>query len=261
MMARIILTAVFVMTILVTPAWQIAAEDGQIVMDGLLSYWDFENMVDVVKDVMGNRDGTIMPAGAAPQIVDGKFGEALEFDRSYYIEFDGAGLPMENEERTTSAWVRPEGAGLRVVSDWGSVWKGAEVGHRCAILVLADQKVKFCGGDADVTSSSAIELGEWSLITETYDGATVRIYFNGVLDKEQAIAINTLPGVGRIGADVWEAAPNPANFFVGIIDEVSIYDRALGDDEVMQNFEAGPLDLAVNAAGKLALTWGEVKGF
>ena len=256
MRARIILTAVFAMTILVTPAWQTAAADGKVVTDGLLSYWDFEDMDDVVKDVMGNRDGTII--GDYPQIVEGKFGEALQFDRSYYIEFDGAGLPMENEERTTSAWVKPEGAGLRVVSDYGSVWKGFEKGHRCAILVLDAEKIKFCGGDADVTSNSSIEPGEWSLITETYDGTTVRIYLNGELDKEQDIAIDTLPGVGRIGADVWEAVPNPANFFVGAIDEVSIYNRELSKDEVAQNFAASG-GVAVSPAEKLALTWGEIK--
>ena len=45
----------------------------------------------------------------------------------------------------------------------------------------------------------------------------------------------------------------------GAIDEASIYDRMLDDDEVMQNFEAGALSLAVKPAGKLALTWGGIK--
>ena len=43
----------------------------------------------------------------------------------------------------------------------------------------------------------------------------------------------------------------------GLIDEVSIYDRTLSADEVEQNFKAE--GLAVNAAGKLALTWGGIK--
>ena len=254
MRARITLITVFVMIILVTPAWQIAAAGGQVVTDGLLDYWDFENIKDdVVKDVMGNRDGTIIPAGEA-QIVEGKFGEALQFDMSYYIEFDDAGLPMEKEERTMSAWVKPEGAGVRAVVEWGA----AVQGQRCSILVLAAEKIKFCGNNADVTSNSSIGLGEWSLITETYDGTTIRIYLNGELDKEQAMVINTQPGIGRIGTHVW---PQLTERFVGAIDEVSIYNRELSEDEVAQNFEASRGPTAVSPAEKLALTWGEVKAF
>ncbi len=250
MRARIILTAVFVMTILITLAWQTVAVDGQVVTDGLLDYWDFENITgDVAKDVMGNRDGTII--GDA-QIVEGKFGEALQFDKSYYIEFDDAGLPMGTEERTMSAWVKPEGAGVRAVVEWGA----AVQGQRCGILVLAAEKIKFVGNNADVTSNSSIELGEWSLVTETYDGTNIRIYLNGELDKKQAMVINTQPGIGRIGTHVW---PQLQERFVGTIDEVSIYNRELDAEEVMQNFEAGPLVLAVNASGKLALTWGGIK--
>ena len=47
--------------------------------------------------------------------------------------------------------------------------------------------------------------------------------------------------------------------FIGIIDEVSIYNRALSEDEIVQNFEAGVLDLAVEPAHKLAGTWGAMK--
>jgi hypothetical protein len=61
---------------------------------------------------------------------------------------------------------------------------------------------------------------------------------------------------GRIGANVEVA---PGEFMRGRIDSASIYDRMLDDDEVAQNFEAGPLDLAVAAASKLALTWGKIK--
>lgn len=45
----------------------------------------------------------------------------------------------------------------------------------------------------------------------------------------------------------------------GSIDAASIYDRMLSDDEVTQNYDAGQLNLAVNLAGKLALTWGKIK--
>ena len=159
---------------------------------------------------------------------------------------------METEERTMSAWVKPEGAGVRAVVEWGA----AVQGQRCGILVLAAEFIKFVGNNADVKSNSSIKLGEWSLVTETYDGTNIRIYLNGKLDKKQAMVINTQPGIGRIGTHVW---PQLQERFVGTIDEVSIYNRELNAKEVMQNFKAGPLVLAVNASGKLALTWGGIK--
>ena len=123
--------------------------------------------------------------------------------------------------------------------------------------MLEGQVIKFVGArGCDVTSNSSIPLSEWSLVTETYDGTNIRIYLNGELDKEQAMVINTQPGIGTIGTHVW---PQREERFVGTIDEVSIYNRELDAEEVMQNFEAGPLAVAVNASGNLALTWGGIK--
>ena len=63
-------------------------------------------------------------------------------------------------------------------------------------------------------------------------------------------------GIGTIGT-IMNGDEAEEAFIFGILDEVSIYDRTLSADEVEQNFIAG--GLAVNAAGKLALTWGGIK--
>jgi hypothetical protein len=68
----------------------------------------------------------------------------------------------------------------------------------------------------------------------------MRIYINGEFDKEgtpswgqQPLKLDTKLGIGRIGLNVRYEEPFP-----GIIDEVSIYKRALSEDEVKQNFVA-----------------------
>ena len=51
-------------------------------------------------------------------------------------------------------------------------------------------------------------------------------------------------------------------FIFGVIDEVSIYDRALSADEVKQNNDTPTQAsgvVSVDTAGKLALTWGGIK--
>jgi len=49
------------------------------------------------------------------------------------------------------------------------------------------------------------------------------------------------------------------SYITGAIDEVCIYNRALSEDEVKQNYESK--GAAVESAGKLSFTWGKVKAF
>ena len=249
------MAAIFAVIGLTTFTWQVKAAG--VITDGLLSYWSFDEATingDTVKDIVGGRDATI---NGDPEIVEGIFGEALHFSNDY-LEYDPTGLPIGKEERTMCAWVKPEGAGVRAVLEWGT----RSSIMRCSILIENAERVKFCGEGADLMTADSIPLDEWSLITETYDSSTIRIYFDGELVHSGAININTTieggpkEGFGRIGCNVEVA---PGEFMQGAIDEASIYDRMLDDDEVKENFEAGPLDLAVEPAGKLALTWGGIK--
>jgi hypothetical protein len=78
--------------------------------------------------------------------------------------------------------------------------------------------------DRSVTASSAIPSSTWTHLALTYDGATVRLFVNGVQVSSTSasgpIAVST--GVLRLGA-----APNGSDFFRGLIDDVRIYNRAL----------------------------------
>jgi len=254
------LSTIFSLTILSALAWQInAANAAKFITNGLVSYWSFDKETiegNTVKDLVKNRDATI--TGGELNIVEGKFGDALHFDGNDYLEYNPKGLPKGKQPRTMSVWVRPEGAGVRAVLEWGA----RLTAMRCSILIERNERVKFCGQGVDLLTGESIPLKEWSLITETYDGTTIRIYFDGELISSAPKALNTTldgaakPSFGRIGANVEVA---PGEFMYGDIDDASIYDRMLNDEEVKQNFEAGPLSRAVDSAGKLALTWGGIK--
>ena len=253
-----VLSAVFVLALLVTLTCLTDTAIAGVITNGLLSYWSFDKETitgKTVKDIVGTRDATIN----GTQAVAGKFGEALKFNGSSdYLQFEPTGLPLKNAPRTMSVWVWPDGAGVRAVLEWGT----RTALMRSSVLIESGEKVKFCGEGADLLTGDAIKIRDWSLITETYDGTTIRIYFNGKLVKDGPITINTTiaggpkAGFGRIGSNI---EVTPGEFMNGNIDDSCIYDRQLSDAEVLQNFNAGPLTTAVNSAGKLALTWGEVK--
>ena len=85
------------------------AKAQQIVTDGLVSYWTFDDgdiEGDTVKDVWGDNDGTIV--GNA-QMVDGKIGKALEFDGvGSYVEVPDHESLQLWEKHTLEAWIFPK---------------------------------------------------------------------------------------------------------------------------------------------------------
>ena len=75
-------------------------------------------------------------------------------------------------------------------------------------------------------------LNAWSHLATTYDGSLVRLYVNGTLASSTAVtgAMAASTGVLRLGGNsVW------GEWFAGLIDEVRVYNRALGAAEVQQD--------------------------
>ena len=97
------------------------------------------------------------------------------------------------------------------------------------------------------------KAGEWHYLTGVVDGKDQLLYVDGELETER-------PFAGPIASDSSETEIGHAGDggFIGLIDEVVIYDRALSAKEIKQNFEAK--GLAVNPAGKLATRWAKIKG-
>ena len=89
-------------------------------------------------------------------------------------------------------------------------------GRQCVSGQLARVTIRFDGNT-------------WMHVAATYDGATIRLYINGIEESSLAasftIAANDLPL--SIGAQ-----SNADRFFQGALDQVRVYNRALSADEV-----------------------------
>jgi uncharacterized repeat protein (TIGR01451 family) len=85
-------------------------------------------------------------------------------------------------------------------------------------------------------TESNIPIGQWIHYSTTYDGSTIKIYTNGVLDGQESyngyISANSQPVV--LGK--WYGNYN-GYYFNGLIDEVRIYNRALSVDEIKAHYE------------------------
>lgn len=95
------------------------------------------------------------------------------------------------------------------------------------------------GGWLSCTTPSTITapLNQWSHITHTYDGATGKVYINGVLGCSYSGNGDISAGGGaplRVGS--YSANPTNSERFKGSMDEVRIYGRALSAAEVLSHY-------------------------
>ncbi len=221
-----------------------------VVKEGLVSYWSF-NKADIegetVRDLMGNNDGIIV---GKPQTVEGKVGDALELNGSSdYVEApDNKSLQLW-ESYTLEAWIyQKESRSSRIID---KITAGTADGPH--LDTHPGTVLRSCAG-ACISSKTNYNLDEWHHVVMTFDKGEVKFYLDSSPDGEgtapSPLSGNSLPL--RIGAD-----SDGQNLFLGIIDEVRVYNRALSEDEVKLNFVAK--GLAVEGSKKLATTWGEIK--
>lgn len=97
----------------------------------------------------------------------------------------------------------------------------------------------FYNGTWRNATGFSMQLNTWYHLVGTYDGSTVRLYANSVLDTQLSYSgIATSGGEIRI-ARRWDDVNNLAsNFFSGDISQIRIYNRALNITEIQQNFNA-----------------------
>ncbi|MGH2797258.1 MAG: LamG-like jellyroll fold domain-containing protein, partial [Thermoleophilaceae bacterium] len=233
---------------------------------GLVAAYSFDiGAGTLVRDASGHgNDGTI--SGALWSSA-GKYGSALSFNgvNSWVTVPDAPSLDLTSG-MTLEAWVRPAvlGTGWRTVlfkEQPGNLVYGLYA-NRSSRVPVAQVDV---GGVQDVNGTTQLQLDAWSHLAATYDGATLRLYVNGV---EAGIVgrpggILTSAGVLHIGGNsVWP------EWFNGLIDEVRVYDRPLSQAEIQADMNTsvgvpdseapgvpGNVRVTGSSAASLSLGW------
>jgi len=192
--------------------------------------------------------------------VNGKFGEALEFNGvGDFVVPDNPNLLLP-DAGTLMAW-----ANISTESghaSWPRIMIKANTnGGTDGYDFLFDREnayaIRFCIGGV-CTSYEAVETDSWHHVAVTYDGKTILVYLDGENVGEgaqAAAAIDTTGSDLQIGNGI--AADRAYN---GILDEIRIWSRALSEDEIEWNMNKGANEiLSVEPRSKLASTWAEIK--
>ena len=193
-------------------------------------------------------------------------GDGLELDGATIVEIPDSESLRLGKEQTITAWVYA----IARVGDWARIVGKGESGPRnYGLWTSASGHLLFqiygganCNaynpnGDDD---ESFVPEGEWTHIAGTYDGEKVKIFTNGSEVGKFAADCNTDPNVS---ADplTFGKLPGLHTFFVGIIDEVGIFSAVLSGNEIEDVMNKGLEGfLGVEPAGKLATTWGKLRG-
>lgn len=230
----------------------------QVVTKGLISYWTFDKANidgDTVKDVFSENDGTLK---GNPKVVEGKIGQALEFDGDDYVDFGAPDSLNIDPPLTVSMYInnKDETASF--------IWQGgANTGSTKNYIYVRNDGGMNVGqwppGGGDLNSPGGIleTRGEWYYITAVFDDQYL-LYVDGSLEGElkSEVYSGPNPSAWLLGTRLFPA--NAVYYFIGLVDELAVYDRALSEDEINQNMNAGGWAV-VSPDKKLALTWGDLK--
>ncbi|HVE56299.1 MAG TPA: LamG-like jellyroll fold domain-containing protein, partial [Pyrinomonadaceae bacterium] len=174
----------------------------------------------------------------------GKVGQAFQFDGTALSQVNIADSPSLRPVSavTVEAWIKPSSAGTGFQ---GVVFKGNTgstggqpyslfvngVNHQIVVRVGNDSTFEAFG------SVAGIPANVYSHVAFTYDGTTIRIYINGVLDTSAASSIGNL---AQADTNILRVGGLGGSFnFIGEADELGIYNRALTVDEIAAISNAG----------------------
>jgi|GEM_PF-1251877 len=229
-----------------------------------------------VKDLSGNGNDALVntqggepaitgaPSGP-PEVVDGRFGKALYFDGTNYLEVMTSEILETTDQITLEAWVNPEV--LSTGADNMTV-----LTKDCSYYMVLRENGFLASYHYGVEppgyhlSMQPLQDGEWTHVAITYDGNNVTLYINAQVDAEisaggeiQVSGCVDPQSIG-IGCEVRTPERGEPNqrFFQGAIDEVRISDIARTPSEIKESFTNGLL-LAVDPEDKLAGTWGRIR--
>jgi Concanavalin A-like lectin/glucanases superfamily len=211
---------------------------------GLLGYWRFDEAdgARTMRDSSGRgHDGIFEGTSVGTGFVAGKFGRAFELttpDRDFGIRVAASLAIRAIQHYTLAAWVyrrrntAPEYCGIisRQIDN-----EDREVFN----MMVSKDYLKAYGPDRDsatgsVTTASTptvAPLDVWFHAAATFDGTRIRIYQDGV---EQGFDDWTSP-LPPASAPLYLATKKVISYahpFIGLLDEVLLYDRALPPEAI-----------------------------
>jgi len=206
------------------------------VPEGLVYWLRAENNSD---DWTGNHNGTLY---GGTSFTTGMVGNAFSFDGEddSVIIPSASDLPHGADPRTIEMWI------YSVSDSWMRdthpvFHSGAGSFHNAFGIDFDNYPLLqfYTWADDLIISTSLSEVG-WFHVAMVYDGITLlSVYINGVLSDSRTLSdfLNTENLDTYIGSGI--DSNGIPKYFIGNIDEISMYNRALSEPEIFSIYNAG----------------------
>jgi hypothetical protein len=200
--------------------------------DGLVGWWPFNGNAN---DESGNGNNATSIGASLTNDRNGNANSAYFFNgNNNTIEIPSSQSLEPPTQLSVSVWVHPTGFGsgnfphpivkrLNPNSNTFGIVYGAGNSWGCGIETST-------GSTGIYTGNNTFIVGQWILLTSTYNGNIHNIYVNGILTDSTSISGNIVYN-SNYG---WTLGYSTvfAQYFEGYLDDVAIYNRALTQQEI-----------------------------
>jgi len=209
---------------------------------GLVSWWRAETNAN---DSVGNHNGTLVNGAG---FASGEVGQAFSFngdDQAVVIPYSPS---LVSTQYSMEAWVKP--TSQVTTEDGQEVIYGESYGFGQLVVRPGTTGVQVIflfgnggGGWYEVDGTTNIPIGQFTHVIGTWDGTTLKLYINGVLNNTSIPGAVPVPSgcpfyIGGFYSPDDDDCWTVGQFFVGLIDEVSYYNRPLAPVEVQALYNA-----------------------
>jgi len=229
-------------------------------LDGLVGHWRLDegagSMIAVDSSGRGN-DGTLHGLDVDTAWVSGRSLGALQTAHAGWVQVaPSPSIDGIVDRVTVSAWVDQETA-ISDPDNFATALSrqiGTSEDQHYHLSLFGGRPTLFITTEAGYVAPGApdaVPMNTWIHLAGTYDGATARLYVDGVEIANQPMTgsfrSDTTPLI--LGGNGNDASGVPTELFPGRLDELMLFSRALGADEIAQLAAGATFPAAARDAG------------
>lgn len=196
--------------------------------DGLIAYWKLDESSGNATDSVGSNTLTNTNITYSAGKINN--GSAFNGSSSYFTPTSASSL----NDLSISFWIKPTSSNNEVLFFLANnpyYYNVFEIDYKDGRIESSTYHIS--SGSGVITDNIVLSKNVFSLVTITRTGTAVKIYVNGVhvasSGSVQNISVWGNAGNSRVGCHY-----NSTSFFNGMLDEIGIWNRVLGDAEIAQ---------------------------
>lgn len=226
--------------------------------EGLVAYFKFEEgKGKTLNDYSGiGNDATIT---GDVEWVEGKYNRGLKFDgKSSYADIPTGKVGPLFEAVTITAWVKVAKMPSSHSYNIAGMTTGPGSGFYVELYAVVLAAWQCQPNNTNASTPYPTTFNEWHHLAGVYTGKEILLYIDGEQKANgPGAALPSVAGLPfRISGNHSEVS-DWAGSLDGVIDEVRLYNRALGSDEIKDSMKE--IGMVVTPAGSLFTTWSKVK--